>query len=67
MSRPQVHGYDLQCLAPTGLFSFASGAEEKIVRLFQAPKNFLSNFASLSGETTSAEMVRVSNYMGGSH
>ncbi|GAV02117.1 hypothetical protein RvY_12719 [Ramazzottius varieornatus] len=57
MSRPQVHGYDMQCLAPTGPFSFASGAEEKIVRLFQAPKNFLSNFTSLSGETTSAGMV----------
>ena len=57
VSRPQVHGYDMQCLASTGPFSFASGAEEKIVRLFRAPKNFLSNFSHLSGVDVLTEQV----------
>ncbi|XP_017768864.1 PREDICTED: probable elongator complex protein 2 [Nicrophorus vespilloides] len=44
IARPQVHGYDMSCLAILGRYSFASGAEEKIVRIFQAPENFVENF-----------------------
>ncbi|OQV15731.1 Elongator complex protein 2 [Hypsibius exemplaris] len=57
MGRPQVHGYDLQCLARTGPFSFASGAEEKIVRHFQAPKSFLLNFSELSKVDVSGDLA----------
>ncbi|KAF4519996.1 hypothetical protein B566_EDAN007144 [Ephemera danica] len=40
LSRPQVHGYDLTCIAPISRYRFASGAEEKIIRCFQASKQF---------------------------
>ncbi|KAJ8932764.1 hypothetical protein NQ314_014466 [Rhamnusium bicolor] len=44
IARPQVHGYDISCLAVISRYKFASGAEEKIIRAFQAPKNFVENF-----------------------
>lgn len=47
MGRPQVHGYDIQCLARLGRFSFASGADEKVIRIFSAPLNFLQNLQRL--------------------
>lgn len=47
IARPQVHGYDMQCLAVLSRYKFASAAEEKIVRTFQAPGNFVENFRNL--------------------
>ncbi|CRL02882.1 CLUMA_CG015752, isoform A [Clunio marinus] len=47
ISRPQVHGYDMQCIAVISRYKFASAAEEKIVRTFQAPGNFIENFRNL--------------------
>lgn len=47
IARPQVHGYDMQCLALLSRYKFASAAEEKIVRIFQAPGNFVENFRNL--------------------
>lgn len=41
VARPQVHGYDMQTVAMLGRYRFASGAEEKIVRTFQAPSAFV--------------------------
>ncbi|KAI8036838.1 hypothetical protein M5D96_010148 [Drosophila gunungcola] len=49
LARPQVHGYDMQALALLSRYKFASGAEEKIVRTFQAPANFIENFRNISG------------------
>ncbi|XP_053099846.1 elongator complex protein 2 isoform X2 [Hemicordylus capensis] len=49
MARPQIHGYDMQCLAMIGRFQFVSGADEKVLRVFTAPKNFMENFSSISG------------------
>ncbi|XP_061444959.1 elongator complex protein 2 isoform X3 [Rhineura floridana] len=49
IARPQVHGYDMQCLAMTGRFQFVSGADEKVLRVFTAPRNFMENFSSISG------------------
>uniref|UniRef100_A0AAQ5ZLL4 Elongator complex protein 2 n=1 Tax=Amphiprion ocellaris TaxID=80972 RepID=A0AAQ5ZLL4_AMPOC len=46
ISRPQIHGYDMQCLAMVGRFQFVSGADEKVLRVFQAPRNFVENFDS---------------------
>ncbi|XP_055328469.1 elongator complex protein 2-like [Paramacrobiotus metropolitanus] len=56
ISRPQVHGYDLVCLASTGFFSFASGADEKIIRLFEAPRSFLENFSDISKVNVDKEL-----------
>lgn len=47
MGRPQVHGYDLQALAMIGRFNFASGADEKVARVFQAPINVIENLQRL--------------------
>ena len=44
IARPQVHGYDLCCLTTLPGHRFASGAEEKIVRVFEATKMFLKNY-----------------------
>ncbi|XP_015227893.1 PREDICTED: elongator complex protein 2 [Cyprinodon variegatus] len=49
ISRPQIHGYDMQCLAMVGRFQFVSGADEKVLRVFQAPRNFVENFSNISG------------------
>lgn len=44
LARPQVHGYDMQTICALSRYRFASGAEEKIVRTFQAPADFVQNF-----------------------
>uniref|UniRef100_A0A3Q3JV70 Elongator complex protein 2 n=1 Tax=Monopterus albus TaxID=43700 RepID=A0A3Q3JV70_MONAL len=59
LSRPQIHGYDMQCLAMVGRFQFVSGADEKVLRVFQAPRNFVENFANISG--TSREKLLASS------
>uniref|UniRef100_A0A8D8IJ78 Elongator complex protein 2 n=1 Tax=Culex pipiens TaxID=7175 RepID=A0A8D8IJ78_CULPI len=55
IARPQVHGYDMQCLALLSRYRLASGAEEKIVRVFQAPGNFVENFRQLCGVAREAD------------
>jgi elongator complex protein 2 len=47
LARPQVHGYDMSCLAVLSRYRFVSGAEEKIIRAFQAPYNFVENFRQI--------------------
>ncbi|KFP64795.1 Elongator complex protein 2, partial [Cariama cristata] len=49
IARPQVHGYDMRCLAMIGRFQFVSGADEKVLRVFRAPKNFIENFSNITG------------------
>ncbi|BFY99084.1 hypothetical protein BsWGS_02124 [Bradybaena similaris] len=56
IARPQIHGYDLQCLATLGKFSFASGADEKLVRVFKAPRNFISNFCQICGHSLTSDL-----------
>lgn len=55
IARPQVHGYDMQCIAVLSRYRFASAAEEKIVRTFQAPGNFVENFRNLVHATEDPE------------
>ncbi|KAI3358521.1 hypothetical protein L3Q82_014947, partial [Scortum barcoo] len=59
ISRPQIHGYDMQCLAMVGRFQFVSGADERVLRVFQAPRNFVENFANITG--TSKEKLLTSS------
>ncbi|XP_053323671.1 elongator complex protein 2 isoform X2 [Spea bombifrons] len=49
VARPQIHGYDMQCIAMIGRFQFVSGADEKVLRVFSAPRNFIENFSNVSG------------------
>uniref|UniRef100_UPI00398EA3B4 elongator complex protein 2 isoform X2 n=1 Tax=Pristiophorus japonicus TaxID=55135 RepID=UPI00398EA3B4 len=48
IARPQIHGFDMQCLAMIGRFQFVSGADEKVLRVFTATKNFVENFSSIT-------------------
>ncbi|GAA6063331.1 hypothetical protein JCM10212_003917 [Sporobolomyces blumeae] len=48
LGRPQIHGYPLSSLAFTSRLQFISGADEKIVRVFDAPKVFVSSLKKLS-------------------
>ena len=53
ISRPQVHGYDINsiCLLrnndPDLPFKLLSGGDEKVIRLFEAPYNFVKRFNQL--------------------
>lgn len=61
ISRPQIHGYDINCVAylphydeKTGKIAenvngkIVSGADEKVVRVFEAPYSFVKTLNSLS-------------------
>lgn len=39
----------MRCLAMIGRFQFVSGADEKVLRVFRAPKNFIENFSNITG------------------
>ncbi|XP_074135329.1 elongator complex protein 2 isoform X2 [Sminthopsis crassicaudata] len=51
IARPQIHGFDIKCLAMIGRFQFVSGADEKVLRVFSAPRNFVENFCNITGHT----------------
>ena len=51
MARPQIHGYEMKSVSMLSGNYFASGGDEKVVRAFEAPKNFIENFTNLSGQT----------------
>ena len=46
-ARPQIHGYDLNCVTSTGPGQFVSGADEKLLRVFNEPKTLASMLARL--------------------
>jgi elongator complex protein 2 len=50
MGRPQVHGYDLKCVAFTHNWQFVSGADEKVLRVFDTPRSCVESLAALTGE-----------------
>ncbi|KAL2786053.1 6-phosphofructo-2-kinase-domain-containing protein [Aspergillus keveii] len=54
-SRPQIHGYDLNCVDTLGPGRFVSGAEEKLLRVFNEPKPIAQLLERLSGFTQSTE------------
>lgn len=50
IARPQIHGHDLSCMTfQNGVdHRFISGAEEKVLRVFDAPKSFLTSLKNIS-------------------
>lgn len=59
MARPQIHGYDLTSVAVLSEYKFATGAEEKVIRAFTAPNNFIDNFKRLSKTTFGENAAKV--------
>jgi len=49
IARPQIHGYNLQCLKMLTSTEFISGADEKVLRVFKASQNFTDNLKNLCG------------------
>lgn len=52
MARPQIHGYDLNCINSLGTSQFVSGADEKLLRVFNEPKavaQLLNNLCGFKG------------------
>ncbi|KAJ5166493.1 Elongator complex protein 2 [Penicillium canariense] len=48
-SRPQIHGYDLNCIDTLGPAQFVSGADEKLLRVFNEPKQIAELLEKLTG------------------
>lgn len=48
-ARPQIHGYDIQSVHVMSPTLFISGAEEKIVRVFQATSSVVDLLARIAG------------------
>ncbi|KAG0347830.1 Elongator subunit elp2 [Podila humilis] len=49
IARPQIHGYDAQCIAFSSKWTFVSGSDEKVLRVFDAPQTFVHSLAQLTG------------------
>jgi elongator complex protein 2 len=49
MARPQIHGYDLNCIDSLGASQFVSGADEKLMRVFNQPKAVANLLTKLCG------------------
>lgn len=54
-SRPQIHGYDLNCVAAISSYQFASGADEKLLRVFDEPKDVAEMLHRLCGTKKPAD------------
>lgn len=48
-SRPQIHGYDLNCIDTLGPSQFVSGADEKLLRVFNEPRQIAEILEELTG------------------
>ncbi|KAJ8068161.1 hypothetical protein OCU04_003732 [Sclerotinia nivalis] len=49
MARPQIHGYDLNCIDSLGETQFVSGADEKLLRVFNEPRAVAALLNKLCG------------------
>ncbi|GAA5979745.1 hypothetical protein JCM5350_002033 [Sporobolomyces pararoseus] len=47
LGRPQIHGYPLSSLSFIDRLQFVSGADEKLIRVFDAPQNFVDSLDNL--------------------
>ena len=59
LGRPQIHGYDLKCAAFINRYKFVSGADEKLLRIFESPRIFLENYYRLSLDEIVADHLKV--------
>lgn len=52
LARPQIHGYDLNCLDSIGHAQFVSGGDEKLLRVFDEPRATAGLLQTLCGFRT---------------
>jgi len=55
LARPQIHGYDLNAVSTLDNWKFVSGADEKVVRVFQLGKstaNLINRLAGIDEDTS---------------
>lgn len=57
VNRPQIHGYDMTCVAPISRLRFVSGADEKVVRVFDATRGFARSMKRLGVTEDDLESV----------
>ncbi|KAL8952886.1 MAG: hypothetical protein Q9222_001212 [Ikaeria aurantiellina] len=55
LARPQIHGYDLNCIDTVGRHQFVSGAHEKLLRAFNEPKRTAELLRRLCGVKNTLE------------
>ena len=57
VARPQVHGFDMRCGAfvPRKRHCVVSGADEKILRVFEAPQSFIDRLRAVCGVAAEQE------------
>lgn len=48
-ARPQIHGYEINCVCAIDAITFVSGADEKVIRVFQATRDFVDRFYQVTG------------------
>ena len=58
IARPQIHGYDLISATFIGSYKFVSVADEKVARVFDAPKGFLNTLKGIDVEDATVDTVR---------
>ncbi|OAP56973.1 hypothetical protein AYL99_09085 [Fonsecaea erecta] len=58
-SRPQIHGYDLNCIASTTPHQFSSGADEKLLRVFNEPRDIANMLHRLCQTTLPPELAQM--------
>lgn len=59
IARPQIHGYDLTCITFVNgphHHKFVSGADEKVLRVFDAPQTFVDSLTSISDISESDQL-----------
>ena len=57
MARPQIHGYDLNCIDVISQTKFISGADEKLLRVFDEPRATADLLQTLCGIHTNEEQI----------
>ena len=57
MARPQIHGYNLNCIDSIDQIKFISGADEKLLRVFDEPRATADLFETLCGIHTNFEQT----------
>ena len=59
VSRPQVHGYDLLGVVSLDPLRFISVADEKVARVFGAPRNFVKTMRGLGIVNLEVDEVKI--------